>query len=161
MNLQKVATWKQLDLCWLSQHKKPKNTRFGLYSHLSNSIMVGINTIAPSPAKNMARMPFLNQPVAMKEPYNKLGCNFRRFSTGVLIINKKNGCVSAPLNRKPISVLHFSCVHQTILSRGGWFGSSIVFQDDAMVMLLYWRKCLLLVGERKFYGHVTMKDYTN
>ena len=36
-------------------------------------------------------------------------------------------------------------------------GSSIVFQDDAMVMLLYWKKCLLLVGERKFYGHVTMK----
>ena len=38
-----------------------------------------------------------------------------------------------------------------------------------MVMLLYRRKCLLLVGERKFYGHVTakdsqhvtMKDYTN
>ena len=48
-----------------------------------------------------------------------------------------------------------------IVSRGGWFGSSIVFQDDAMVMLLYWRKCLLLVGERKFYGHVTAKDYTN
>ena len=60
-------------------------------------------------------------------------------------------------------------VTDTIVSRGGWFGSSIVFQDDAMVMLLYWRKCLLLVGERKFYGHltakdsqhVTMKDYTN
>ena len=33
--------------------------------------------------------------------------------------------------------------------------------DDAMVMLLYWRKCLLLVGERKLHGHVTMKDYTN
>ena len=46
----------------------------------------------------------------------------------------------------------------TIVSRGGWFGSSIVFQDNAMVMLLYWRKCLLLVGERKFYGHVTAKD---
>ena len=45
-----------------------------------------------------------------------------------------------------------------IVSRGGWFGSSIVFQDDAIVMLLYWRKCLLLVGERKFYGHVTAKD---
>ena len=37
-----------------------------------------------------------------------------------------------------------------IISRGGWFGSSIVFQDDAMV-----------IGERKFYGLVTMKDYTN
>ena len=47
---------------------------------------------------------------------------------------------------------------KTIVSRGGWFGSSIVFQDDAMVMLLYWRKCLLLVGERKFNGHVTAKD---
>ena len=55
------------------------------------------------------------------------------------------------------------------LGRGGWFGSSIVFRDDAMIMLLYWRKCLLLVGEKKFYGHVTakdsqhvtMKDYTN
>ena len=51
----------------------------------------------------------------------------------------------------------------------GWFGSSIVFQHDTMVMLLYWRKCLLLIGERNFYGHmtakdsqhVTMKDYTN
>ena len=29
----------------------------------------------------------------------------------------------------------------TIVSRGGWFRSSIIFQDDAMVMLLYWRKC--------------------
>ena len=56
-----------------------------------------------------------------------------------------------------------------IVSRGGWFGSFIVFQDDAMVMLLYWRKCLLLVAERKFYvhvtakdsQHVTMKDYTD
>ena len=47
-----------------------------------------------------------------------------------------------------------------IVNRGGWFGSSIVFQDDAMVMLLYWRKCLLLVGERKFYGHVTAKGLT-
>ena len=36
-------------------------------------------------------------------------------------------------------------------------------------MLLNWRKCLLLDGERKFYGqvtkkasqHVMMKDYTN
>ena len=35
-----------------------------------------------------------------------------------------------------------------IVSRGEWFGSSIEFQDDdAMVTLLYWRKCLLLVGE--------------
>ena len=42
-------------------------------------------------------------------------------------------------------------IHITIVSRGGWFGSSVVFQDDAMVMLLYWRKCLLLVGEIKFY----------
>ena len=58
---------------------------------------------------------------------------------------------------------------ETMVSRGRWFGSSIVFRDDAMVMLLYWRKCLLLVGERKFYGHmtakdsqhVTTKDYTN
>ena len=33
-----------------------------------------------------------------------------------------------------------------------WFGISIVFQDEAMVMLLYWTKCLLLVGERKFYA---------
>ena len=47
----------------------------------------------------------------------------------------------------------------TMVSRRGWFGSFIVFQDDAVVMLLYWRKCLLLVGERKFYGHVKMKDY--
>ena len=51
----------------------------------------------------------------------------------------------------------------TLVRRGGWFGSSIVFQDDAMVMLLncivlYWRKCLLLVGERKFYGHMMAKD---
>ena len=38
-----------------------------------------------------------------------------------------------------------------------------------MAMFLYWRKCLLLVGERKLYGHVkaknsqhvTVKDYTN
>ena len=67
-----------------------------------------INTKAPSPTKNMARTPFLNQPVPTKEPYKKLGCNFRLFSTGVLIINNKNGCVSALLNRKPISVLHFS-----------------------------------------------------
>ena len=53
-----------------------------------------------------------------------------------------------------------------IVSRGGWFGSSIVFQGDTIVMLL---KCFLLVGERKFYPHVTpkvhntrvtMKDYT-
>ena len=27
-----------------------------------------------------------------------------------------------------------------------------------MVMLLYWGKCLLLVGERKFYRHVSAKD---
>ena len=27
-----------------------------------------------------------------------------------------------------------------------------------MVMLLYWRKYLLLVGERKFYGYVMVKD---
>ena len=47
----------------------------------------------------------------------------------------------------------FRLVH-AIVSRGGWFGSSVVFQDDTMVMLLYWRKCLLLVGETKFYGHV-------
>ena len=32
--------------------------------------------------------------------------------------------------------------------------SFIVFQDDAMVMLLYWRKCFVLVAERKFYEHV-------
>ena len=35
-----------------------------------------------------------------------------------------------------------------IVSRGGWFGGSIVFQDDAMAMLLYWRKCLLLIMEK-------------
>ena len=52
-------------------------------------------------------------------------------------------------------------IRGSIVSEGGSFGSSIVFQDDAMVMLLYWRKCLLLVGERKFYGHVMAKDYTN
>ena len=47
--------------------------------------------------------------------------------------------------------LYFYFVH-FIVNGGGWFGSSIFFEDDAMVMLLYWRKCLLLVGERKFYG---------
>ena len=63
----------------------------------------------------------------------------------------------------------YTAVCYFIVSRGGWFGSSVVFRDDAMVMLLYWRKCLLLVGEEKFYGHVTakdtqhatMRDYTN
>ena len=50
--------------------------------------------------------------------------------------------------------------NRTIVSKGGMVW---------MVMSMYWRKCLLLVGERKFYGHVTakdskhvtMKDYTN
>ena len=70
---------------------------------------------------------------------------------------------------KLTKICRASPVNQDIVSRVGWFESSIVFQDDAVVMLLYWRKCLLLVGERKFYGHVTakdsqhvtMKDYTN
>ena len=60
------------------------------------------------------------------------------------------------LSNRPRHVLIYTPL--TIVSRGGWFGSSIVFQDDAVVMLLYWRKCLSLVGERKFYGHVTAKD---
>ena len=70
---------------------------------------------------------------------------------------------------RPMLVCETIVDRYIIVSRGEWFGSSIVFQDDAMAMLLYWRKCLLLVGERKFYGHVTtkdsqhvtMKDYTN
>ena len=36
---------------------------------------------------------------------------------------------------------------RSIASRVGWFGSSIVFQDDAMVMILYWRKCYWLEKE--------------
>ena len=51
-----------------------------------------------------------------------------------------------------------NAIGRTTVSGGGWFGSSIVFQFDAMVMLLYWRKCLLLVGERKPYENLTAKD---
>ena len=65
------------------------------------------------------------------------------------------------VNRIFSSAFQISITQVIVSSRGGWFGSSIVFQDDAVVMLLYWRERLLLVGERKFYGHVTMKDYTN
>ena len=58
-------------------------------------------------------------------------------------------------NTEKIGKLNFgliiNLVYVIIVSiEGGWFGSSIVFQDNAMVMLLYWKKCLLLVGERKF-----------
>ena len=34
-------------------------------------------------------------------------------------------------------------------NEGGWFGSSIVFQHDTMVMLLYWKKCYSVIGWRK------------
>ena len=46
----------------------------------------------------------------------------------------------------------------SIVRRGWWFGSSIVFQDDTMVMSLYWRKCLLLLllWTRDDEGHRTM-----
>ena len=32
---------------------------------------------------------------------------------------------------------------------------------NSHVIVLYWIKCLLLVGERKFYGHMTAKDSHN
>ena len=36
-----------------------------------------------------------------------------------------------------------------MVSRGGWFGSSILSQDDAMVMLLYILEKVFVIGWRK------------
>ena len=62
-------------------------------------------------------------------------------------IQNREGINAAQLTNHMCSPESMVKLSWSIVNEGGWFGTSIVFQDDAMVMLLYWRKWLLLVGK--------------